>query len=404
MVFTVSVIGDGIVSTGKTLFTLLCTEGDKMSAVLCGFVSVNGSGLGLRRGGRFRGVSCRRSVRTAVVASSSEVGIGVIGCGRIGQVHARTIAGLTGSTLIAMADPFEEVGKKVAAEFNTQWIADYNNLVDDPRVKGVVIGSPTPFHAEQIIACANAGKDIFCEKPISNDLKVIDNCLKVVEEKGVRLLTGFQRRFDPNFMKVRRAIDDGAIGAVRMFHIVSRDPAPPPAEYLKKSGGIFLDMISHDFDMARFVTGSEIDEVFVTGKAFDPEAKEADDLDSVLTVLRMKNGSFGTIENSRSCAFGYDQRIEVFGENGSVNGNNRSPNTVWVSGHSGISTGLPYSFFMDRYTEAYANIMTEFVDMVSSDKLPPVSGLDGRAPIVAAMACKLSVAENRPVKLSEVDI
>uniref|UniRef100_A0A7S2ZAH6 Inositol 2-dehydrogenase n=1 Tax=Rhodosorus marinus TaxID=101924 RepID=A0A7S2ZAH6_9RHOD len=350
------------------------------------------------------GLGGRPGARRTVRMSAEPVGIGVIGCGRIGQVHAKTLAASMDAQLVVMADPVVDFAEPVAKSFGADFVPDYKDLVNDPRVRGVVIGSPTPYHAEQIIASAEAGKDIFCEKPISNDLEVIDKCLKVVEDKGVRLLTGFQRRFDPNFRKVKQEILNGAIGDVRMFHITSRDPSPPPAEYLKKSGGIFLDMISHDFDMARFVSQSEIDEVFVTGKAFGPEAAEAEDFDSVVTMLRMKNGSFGTIENSRSCAFGYDQRIEVFGSKGTLTGNNRGPSEVVLSNSEGITSGLPFSFFMDRYTEGYRDIMTEFVNMIVNQKEPSVDGYDGRAPILAAMACKLSAAENRPVLLKEVDV
>jgi len=353
--------------------------------------------------GRRQGAGMVRMAGDGGDASAAPIGIGIIGCGRIGQVHARTVATLQTARLVMVADPFEDFGRKVEKEFGTTWVSDWKELVANPDVQGVVIGSPTPFHAEQIIACAEAGKDIFCEKPISNDLKVIDKCMEAVQKHKVRLLVGFQRRYDSNFMKIKRVIEEGGIGQVRTFHITSRDPAPPPKEYLEKSGGIFLDMASHDFDMARFVTGSEIEEVFVTGTAFDPEARAAGDLDTVVTVLKMKSGAFGTIENSRRCGFGYDQRIEVFGSEGSVSGSNKSPDQVVVSGKSGISSGLPFSFFMDRYTDAYAGVMTAFVDMMMVNTPSPVTGADGRAPIVAGMAAAISAKENRPVRLVEVD-
>lgn len=332
------------------------------------------------------------------------VGIGVIGCGRIGQVHASTISALPDANLIAVADPFEKYGRMVADEFKTTWEADWEAVVANDAVRGVVIGSPTPFHAEQIIRCAEMGKDIFCEKPISNDLTTIDRCLDAVAKHNVRLLVGFQRRFDSNFIRIRDQIRVGAIGQVRTFAIVSRDPAPPPAEYLAKSGGIFLDMQSHDLDMARFVTGAEIDEVFVVGDAFEKPAQDAGDLDTVITVLRMSNGSFGTITNSRRCAYGYDQRIEVFGSKGSLVGNNKEPDSVVVNTMAGSATGLPYSFFMDRYKDAYGNAMAAFVDMIRTGSQPTVTGVDGRAPVVAGMAAAKSVKERRPVKLAECDV
>ncbi|OSX69310.1 hypothetical protein BU14_1630s0003 [Porphyra umbilicalis] len=341
---------------------------------------------------------------TPSASAPKTVGIGIIGCGRIGQVHAKAISSTLGAKLVAVADPFEKFGRAVASEFSTTWVADWKELVANPEVDGVVIGSPTPFHAEQIIACAEAGKAIFCEKPISNDLATIDNCLEAVDKSGVKLLVGFQRRFDSNFQKVKSVVSSGAIGDVRTFTITSRDPAPPPADYLAKSGGIFLDMASHDFDMARFVCGAEIESVFVTGAAIESAAQEAGDLDTVITVLKMSNGAFGTIENSRRCGFGYDQRVEVFGGKGSVIGSNKANDTVTVNTDSGIDSSLPFDFFMDRYAAAYTGIMGAFVDMVAQDGEVPVGGADGRAPIVAAKAAQLSVKEGRLVRLDEVDL
>lgn len=336
--------------------------------------------------------------------ASRPVGISVIGCGRIGQVHANTLSTLQAANLISVADPYEPFGKRVAADFNTNWTSEWKDLLNDDSIDGVVIASPTPYHAEQIVAIAEAGKHIFCEKPISNDLATIDKCLEVVKANNVKMLVGFQRRFDTNFVKVREAVASGEIGEVRMFHITSRDPAPPPASYLQQSGGIFLDMSSHDWDMARFVTGADIESVFVTAKAFEDAAKEANDVDTVITVLKMSDGSFGTIDNSRRCAYGYDQRIEVFGNKGSITGNNKTPSNVVVSNEHGISGGLPYSFFMDRYTDAYAGAMSAFVEMIRDGSESPCTGFDGRASIVAAKAAAKSHSEGRLVRLEECDL
>lgn len=345
-----------------------------------------------------------RRVTRASASPGDTVGVGVIGCGRIGQVHARTISALQSASLEMVADPFEKFGRQVEADFSTTWTPRWEDLLANDRVRGIVIGSPTPFHADQIIRSAEAGKDIFCEKPISNDLAVIDRCLKAVEMSDVRLLVGFQRRFDANFIKVRQQVQAGAVGDVRMFHIVSRDPAPPPAAYLAQSGGIFLDMTSHDWDIARFVTGAEIESVYVTGNAFEEAAQEAGDIDTVITVLQMSDGSFGTIDNSRRCAYGYDQRVEVFGSKGVIRSENRAPDTVQVCGEKGLATGLPYSFFMDRYKDAYEGIMKTFVDMIREDKPAPVTGKDGRASIVAAMAAAKSLKEKRTVRLVECEL
>lgn len=319
-------------------------------------------------------------------------------------MHSRTISTLQSATLEMVADPFEKFGRKVAGDFDSVWTPNWEDMLHNEKIRGVVIGSPTPYHAEQIIKSAEAGKDIFCEKPISNDLAVIDNCLKAVEVNNVRLLVGFQRRFDSNFIKVQQQVKAGAVGDVRMFHITSRDPAPPPASYLAQSGGIFLDMTSHDWDIARFVTGAEIESVYVTGNAFEEAAREAGDIDTAITVLQMSDGSFGTIDNSRRCSYGYDQRIEVFGSKGSINSNNKAADTVVVSNDDGIGAGLPYSFFMDRYAEAYSGVMSAFVDMIRDDVPAPVTGKDGRASIVAAMAAARSLNEKRSVRLAECDL
>lgn len=343
----------------------------------------------------------RRSFSTA---PSSTARVGIIGAGRIGRVHARAITQMDGAEVAMIADPFEKFGKQAAQDFNTKYSPNWEDMLSDDSIHGIVIGSPTPYHAEQIIKSAKAGKAIFCEKPISNDLATIDKCLQVVDETKARLLIGFQRRFDANFKAVRQQVMDGAIGDVRMFQINSRDPAPPPAEYLAQSGGIFLDMMSHDFDQARFCTGGEIEEVFVTGKAFEEAAQQANDLDTVLVTMKMSNGCFGTIGNSRRCAYGYDQRIEVFGSKGMLSSNNRAPNTVDISNEQGTTSPLPYSFFMDRYASAYSGVMEAFVNMIRDGSDPPVTGADGRAPIVAAMAAAKSLKESRPVRLEEVDI
>lgn len=345
-----------------------------------------------------------RTTRRFASMQAESVGIGVIGCGRIGKVHANTIAALPGASLVAVADPFEKFGRTMAEEFGTKWESEWESLLTNDAVRGVVIGSPTPFHAEQIIRCAEAGKDIFCEKPISNDLATIDRCLDAVARHDVRLLVGFQRRFDSNFIRIRDQIRMGTIGQVRTFSIVSRDPAPPSSDYLAKSGGIFLDMQSHDLDMARFLTGAEIESIYVVGEAFEDAAKDAGDLDTVISMLTMTDGSFGTITNSRRCAYGYDQRVEVFGSKGSLVGSNKTPDTVVMNTMAGSATGLPYGFFMDRYKDAYGNAMAAFIDMIRTGAPPPVTGADGRVPIVAGMAAAKSVKECRPVKLAECDV
>ncbi|CAB1118522.1 unnamed protein product [Ectocarpus sp. CCAP 1310/34] len=335
------------------------------------------------------------------------LGVGVIGCGRIGDIHAKTLAFRTpGAKLVAVSDIFEEAGARVVEGCNglPKFYKDWKEMVHDPEVGAIVVGSPTPFHAEQIIEAAKLGKHIFCEKPISFDVPTIDVALKAVADNDVKLLLGFQRRFDSNFRTIREKISEGIIGDVRTIHITSRDPAPPPVAYLQNSGGIFMDMTSHDFDMARFLVGDEIDEVFVTATAFDPEAKEADDFDTANTHLKFKNGAFGVIENSRRCSFGYDQRVEVFGAGGSISGANRSPQNVLVNSEDGLNAGVPYSFFLDRYADSYINIMSAFVKYVKTgdESLEPALGIDGKVTIFIGMAAARSAKEGRPVKISEI--
>lgn len=341
--------------------------------------------------------------------SQSPLGVGVIGCGRIGQIHSNTLAFRTpGARLVAITDPFEDMGKKVLDQTGgiPSYHKNYLDLLDEEDIKAVVVASPTPYHVEQIMAAVERGKHVFCEKPISNDLATIDSCIEAAAKAGTKLILGFQRRFDANFQAVKQQIVQGAIGKVRTIRIVSRDPAPPPADYLKTSGGIFLDMSSHDFDMARFLVGSDIEEVFVQGTAWGPEAAGAGDLDTQITLLRFENGVFGTLENSRLCSFGYDQRVEVFGELGSLQGENRSPSTVTRSDAEGVTAGLPYSFFMDRYGDAYVDIVRAFVREVSGDGGGGVehlaSAADGKATVMAGMAAKASVQGRRLVKVSEM--
>ncbi|CAM9398612.1 unnamed protein product [Pylaiella littoralis] len=348
-----------------------------------------------------------RAGASSLRMAEEPLGVGVIGCGRIGDIHAKTLAFRTpGAKLVAVSDIFEEAGARVVEGCNgmPKFYKDWKEMVHDPEVGAIVVGSPTPFHAEQIIEAAKLGKHIFCEKPISFDVPTIDVALKAVADNDVKLLLGFQRRFDSNFRTIREKINAGAIGDVRTIHITSRDPAPPPVAYLKNSGGIFMDMTSHDFDMARFLVGDEIEEVFVTATAFDPEAKEADDYDTANTHLKFKNGAFGVIENSRRCSFGYDQRVEVFGAGGSVSGANRAPQNVLVNTEEGLNAGVPYSFFLDRYADSYVNIMSAFVQFVKTgdESLEPALGIDGKVTIFIGMAAARSAKEGRPVKISEI--
>lgn len=334
----------------------------------------------------------------------SKLNIGLIGAGRIGQVHAATIAYRVNSAqLAAVTDPIASAAQAVAGKFRIPTIANsYKDIIADPNIDAVMICTPTDTHAEIIQAAAAAGKHIFCEKPVALDLAQTDAAVNAAERAGVKLQLGFNRRFDANYARVRQAIVSGEVGEVRMVHIISRDPAPPPISYVKVSGGIFLDMTIHDWDMARFLTGSEIEEVYVQGGIrVDPAIGEAGDIDTHVTLLRFANGAIGTIDNCRQAAYGYDQRVEVFGSKGVINTQNNYANNSVLSTAQSVQRDLPLNFFMTRYTEAYAAEVEAFVASVVNNTPVAVSGQDGRAALLVGLAAKRSYAERRPVRVGE---
>jgi myo-inositol 2-dehydrogenase/D-chiro-inositol 1-dehydrogenase len=334
-----------------------------------------------------------------------KVNLGVIGAGRIGKVHAETIAfRIPEAALAAVADPNLDAARELAERCGVcRAVSDPGELFADPAVDGVLICSSTGTHADLIVKAARAGKHIFCEKPIDHSLAEIDRALAAVREAGVKLQIGFNRRFDPNFERVHRAIASGEIGAPHLLHIFSRDPGPPPIAYVKVSGGMFLDMTIHDFDMARFLIGSEVREVFTAaGVRVDPEIGVAGDVDTAVIVLKFENGAIGAIDNCRRAPYGYDQRVEVLGSKGSIATENCYPNTAVVSTAEAIRRDLPLNFFMDRYLESFARELRAFVQAVANDTEPPVTGADGRTPVVMALAARRSYDENRPVDLAEI--
>ncbi len=331
--------------------------------------------------------------------------VGIIGAGRIGRVHARSLAyTIPTARIVAIADEVEDAARQVADQYRIPRVYQhYQDLLATPDLDAVLICSSTDTHADIIIDAARAGKHIFCEKPIAKTLSAIDRALAAAQAAGVKLQVGFNRRFDANYRRVREAIESGEIGTLAFVHIISRDPAPPPIEYVKVSGGIFLDMTIHDFDMARYLVGAEVSEVYATGGVrVDPAIGEAGDLDTVLVVLKFANGVVATIDNSRQAVYGYDQRVEAFGTGGRIATDNNYPNAAVLSDARSVHRDLPLYFFLERYAESFTREMAAFVDAVLHDKPTPVTGADGRAPVVLALAARKSVDENRPVKLSEV--
>ncbi|CAB1118722.1 unnamed protein product [Ectocarpus sp. CCAP 1310/34] len=331
--------------------------------------------------------------------------VGIIGVGRIGRCHCASVASVpTKATVSMICDIYQPALDEVSAIFHVpKTTNDPMELINDPDVEAVVICSPTDQHAGQIMAAAKAGKMIFCEKPISLSLEIIDEVAAVVKEAGVMCFVAFQRRFDANFMRLKEAVTGGEVGDVHMMHIVSRDPSPPPVNYIKASGGLHNDMAVHDFDMARFLAGSEVTEVYCKGSCkVDPAIGEAGDIDTSLAMLTFENGVVATVDNSRKATYGYDQRVEVFGSKGMIQSNNKHANTCVVSNDESVSTCKAMAFFMDRYADAYRNEMVAFVDCAHEGKATPVGVEDGRAAYLIGKAAKQSMETGLPVKVADM--
>lgn len=337
---------------------------------------------------------------------AESIRVGLLGAGRIGKLHGGNLAGrLPGATLVAVADVRLEAAQELAAALGVeQAYEDPRRVLEDPSIDAVVICTSTDTHAPLIEAAAQAGKQIFCEKPIDLDLARIDHALGVVAESGVTLQVGFNRRFDPSFARARELVAGGTLGEPHLLRITSRDPAPPPIEYVKVSGGLFVDMAIHDLDMARFLIGQPVEEVYATGAVLvDPAIGEAGDIDTALTTLRFAGGALGAIDNSRRAVYGYDQRIEVFCSEGAVVVGNEVAHQATVLAAEG-TRGAPLEyFFLERYMESYLREMEAFIRALQEGTAPPAGGADGRAAVVLAYAAKRSLDEHRPVAPHEVD-
>ena len=339
------------------------------------------------------------------MTQESNLRFGVIGAGRIGKIHAQNLAArIPGVDVSAIADVDLGAAQDLATRLRVpNAAADYHTILADPDIDAVAICSSTDTHARIVIEAARAGKHIFCEKPIDFDLAKIDVALEAVKKAGVKLQIGFNRRFDPNFRKVRSMIAEGKIGTPHIIRITSRDPAPPPLSYVKVSGGMFLDMTIHDFDMARYLSGSEVEEVYTAaGVMVDPAIGEAGDVDTAVITLRFASGAIGTIDNSRKAVYGYDQRVEVFGSEGMVQAHNNTPDNDVYFNAEGVHAARPLYFFLERYMESFVVEMQEFIRSIREDTMPPVTGIDGRIPVAIGMAARRSYLEHRPVKLSEI--
>ncbi len=327
---------------------------------------------------------------------------GILGAGRIGKVHARAIAAANGATLVAVADPLAEAAKQVAHDWGAS-IRSIDEIERSDDVDAVVICTPTDTHADLIERFARRGKAVFCEKPIDLNVARVQACLTVVADEGATLMVGFNRRFDPDFMALKAAIDEGRIGRVEMVTITSRDPGPPPLDYIERSGGIFRDMTIHDFDMARWLLGEEVETVQAAASVLvDAAIGKAGDYDSVNVILRTASGRQAVITNSRRAAYGYDQRVEAHGSEGAVSARNMHEANIELADASGYHRPPLLNFFMTRYTAAYATEIAAFVAAVRDGTPPPATGRDGLMALALADAALKSVAEGRAVKLAEI--
>ncbi len=327
------------------------------------------------------------------------IGICQFGAGRIGRIHAANVAAHPKAALRYVVDIDAEAAKPLAERYEAA-VADAPTALGDATVDAVIIASATDSHAELIEAAARAGKAIFCEKPIDLDPGPVGRCLAEVERHGVTLMVGFNRRFDPSFAALHRTLDEGRIGRVELVSITSRDPEPPPMDYVKGSGGLFRDMTIHDFDMARWLLGEEPVEVFAWASCLvDDAIGAAGDVDTAVVVLRTDGGAICQINNSRRAVYGYDQRIEVFGSSGMLQAGNRAPTSVELTTTDGVVRDKPLYFFLERYAESYKAELDHFIACVRGEATPLVGARDGHMALVLAQAAWESYRRGKPVKV-----
>ncbi|MDO4615164.1 MAG: inositol 2-dehydrogenase [Lachnospiraceae bacterium] len=336
-----------------------------------------------------------------------KIKIGLIGAGRIGKLHGVNLAhSVAEADLYAIADPYmNDATRAWAKDLGITGIYDDpQQIFNDPEIEAVFICSSTNTHADFIIQAAQAGKHIFCEKPIDTNLDRIRQALSAVEAAGVKLQVGFVRRFDHNHKEVRDVVASGKLGAPNIVKVTSRDPDHQSMDYIKVSGGIFMDMTIHDFDMARYLAGSNAVEIMAYGAALSGAGYEKyDDVDTAIVTMKFENGALGVIDNSRAAHYGYDQRTEVMCEKGCVQVSNDLNNQAMISTGEGVSIAKPTWFFLERYNNAFIAEEKAFVEAIINNTETPVSGIDGLEPVKMAMAAALSLREGRPVRISEVE-
>ncbi len=334
------------------------------------------------------------------------INVGIIGAGRIGKVHCESIMRyVKNATVKAVADPFlnDETIAWAKGLGISEFYEDYHKILEDDSIEAVLICSSTDTHSKISLEAIAAGKHIFCEKPIDHDVNKILEVKKALENSKVKYQVGFNRRFDHNFKAARKAVEGGQIGDLNILKVCSRDPGAPPVSYIKVSGGIFLDMTIHDFDMVRFMSGAEVEEVFAYGAVLvDPAIGEAGDIDTAVISMKLTNGAIAVIDNCRRASYGYDQRVEAFGSLGQVAIGNDSESTAVISDANGVRGEVPLNFFLERYMGAYVAEITEFIDCIVNDKEVSV-GLDcGLQPVLIGLAAKKSLVTGAPVKIADI--
>lgn len=333
--------------------------------------------------------------------------IGIIGAGRIGKVHLESISyHVKNATVTAMADPFmnEETEKLLRSYGVSKVTKDYKDILNDKDIDAVLVCSSTDTHAAISIEAINAGKHVFCEKPVDHSIEKIQAVADALKEHpDIKFQVGFNRRFDHNFAAIRKAYDDEKIGEAHILKITSRDPEPPNPAYIKVSGGIFLDMTIHDFDMACFLTDSDVEELYVNSAVLvDPAIGEQGDVDTAIITMKMANGALAVIDNSRKAAYGYDQRAELFGSKGMVATSNDTVSSAIISNADGVTGEKPLFFFLERYMGSFSEEMRQFTEAVINDTEVPVGIHAGLQSVKIGLAARKSVEEHRPVKISEI--
>ena len=328
----------------------------------------------------------------------------IIGLGRIGKIHLGNLQAIDEVEIVGICDPTDEAKDFSNKAGLTFYQKDFTDVAGEVQADAIVICSPTDTHAKYVSIAAKKGIDVFCEKPLDLSLEKVKQVLKTVNESKIKLMLGFNRRFDSEFQSVKEKIVKGHIGDIHTIKITSRDPSPPPINYIKSSGGMFLDMTIHDFDMIRYLTNKKIVEVYAKGDALvNPEIAKAGDIDTAIINLTFEDGSMAVIDNCRKAVYGYDQRVEVFGSKGMVQSKNKFDKYTLTYSENGVTSALPQHFFLERYADAYKKEINHFIDCIRHKKTPDVSGFDGLMSLVLGLCAKESLNCNKPVLVSEID-